>query len=116
MIRKKRLPIGHLALYGWLLAVFWHGLYDFLAFGADAVPDSLGLLFALGVPAVVVVNWAIAARLVRQAQAESVFKRPPPMLNPVGALALAWRYCHQCGKPSPRANRFCQHCGYHYPA
>jgi RsiW-degrading membrane proteinase PrsW (M82 family) len=104
-----------LVLTGWGLAVFWHGLYDFFAFGADAPGNPFSLLFALGVPAVVIVNWVIAVRLIRAAQAESVFKRPPPLVNPVGALAMGLRYCHQCGKPGPRSNVFCSTCGYRYP-
>jgi RsiW-degrading membrane proteinase PrsW (M82 family) len=104
-----------LVLTGWGMAVFWHGLYDFFAFGADVPGNALAGLFALGVPAVVIVNWAIGVRLIRAAQEESVFKRPSPMLNPLGALSMGLRYCHKCGKPSPRTNAYCANCGYHYP-
>jgi RsiW-degrading membrane proteinase PrsW (M82 family) len=106
---------GGLVLHGVGLAVFWHGLYDFLAFGADYKGNPLAGLFALGVPVVVIVNWVVGVQLIRRAQVESVFKRPPPLINPVGALALGWRYCHQCGKPGPRGSAFCTSCGYHYP-
>lgn len=116
--RARFAPPEHktrLVLTGWGLAVFWHGLYNFFAFGSEAVGGTAAWLFALALPGVIIVNWVIAVRLIHRAQAESVFKRPPPMLNPLGALALSSRYCHACGKPGPRANSFCQACGYQYP-
>lgn len=100
---------------GLLTAVFWHGLYDFFAFGADAVNDSLALLFACGVGAVVIVNWIIAARLIRLAQGRSIFKRPSPMLNPVYAFALQYKYCHHCGSRASRTLLRCESCGYDFP-
>lgn len=104
-----------LMLTGWGLAVFWHGLYNFFAFGTDVVTGGTAIVFALAVPAVIVINWVIALRMIRAAQKQSVFKRPPPMVDPLGALNPAVRYCHSCGRPSLRANYFCQSCGYQFP-
>lgn len=98
------------------LAIFWHGLYDFFAFGATATAAPLGTALALGVPLVILCNWIYALRLISRAQSESFFKRPPVMVNPVGALALAWRYCHRCGWRGDRSNTFCRNCGYEHPA
>jgi RsiW-degrading membrane proteinase PrsW (M82 family) len=101
---------------GLFQAIFWHGLYDFFAFGAEQVSAGLGILFVIGILVVVATNWAIGIRLVRLAQAQSVFKRPPPLLNPVAALRPDVHFCHNCGQPVPRASRFCTNCGYEFPA
>ncbi len=104
-----------LVLRGILMAVFWHGLYDFFAFGSELVPEGTALLFILGLVAVVIINWVIGIRYVRLAQAQSTFKRPPPMLNPVGAMLTSIKYCHLCGQAQPRSNHFCNKCGYEFP-
>lgn len=100
---------------GLLIAIFWHGLYDFFAFGVDIVGGSLSLLFAFGVVAVVLVNWMIATRLIHLAQAQSVFKRPSPMLHPLHAFAPQYKFCHNCGARALRAQSFCMACGQQYP-
>lgn len=106
---------GQLVRQGLWTAVFWHGLYDFFAFGTEAAGDGLSLIFASGVAAVVLVNWIIGAYLIRRAQAQSAFKRPSPMVSPVHAFALRFKYCHQCGVKVERAQQFCNTCGYHFP-
>ena len=100
---------------GLLIAIFWHGLYDFFAFGVSVVGDSLSLMFGLGVIAVIAVNWLIAGRLIRLAQAQSVFKRPSPMLHPLHAFAPQYKFCHHCGTRAPRPQQFCMSCGQQYP-
>jgi RsiW-degrading membrane proteinase PrsW (M82 family) len=100
---------------GLLTAVFWHGLYDFFAFGIDVAGEGLSILFGLGVLAVVVVNWKIGLSLIRAAQEKSVFKRPHPLQNPVLACAMHYKFCHQCGTRAPRGQGFCASCGQRYP-
>lgn len=100
---------------GLLIAIFWHGLYDFFAFGVDVVGDNLSLIFAGGVVLVVLVNWMIATRLIRLAQAQSVFRRPSPMLHPLHAFAPQYKFCHHCGTRALRAQQFCMACGEAYP-
>lgn len=97
-------------------AIFWHGLYDFFAFGVDVVNEAVGLLFIGGLVAVVIANWIIGVVLIRRAQSQSFFKRPNPLLNPAAALNPAVKYCHRCGKPQPRGNRTCYACAYVFPA
>jgi protease PrsW len=100
---------------GLLIAIFWHGLYDFFAFGVDKVGDSLSLVFACCVVLVILVNWIIATRLIHLAQAQSVFKRPSPMLHPLHAFAPQYKFCHNCGTRALRAQPFCMSCGQQYP-
>ena len=105
-----------LALRGWLTAVFWHGLFDFCAFGVTLATGFLmQFLMIAGFIAIVVVNWRIALRLIRAAQERSSFKRPYLLVNPIGALAMHLKYCHRCGAPAQRKQKDCQHCGYHFP-
>ena len=100
---------------GLLQAIFWHGLYDFFAFGADVVPEPLALLFMLGVLVVIILNWIIAVRLIKRAQEMSCFKRPSLIVNPLAVLAWKYRYCHRCGKPQAAKSRVCPFCGYDFP-
>jgi RsiW-degrading membrane proteinase PrsW (M82 family) len=104
-----------LVLKGLFLAVFWHGMYDFFAFGAEEVGGALALLFALGVLAVIIANWVIGVRLIHRAQEQSIFKRPHPLINPIAAIHPGIKYCHRCGKPQPRINPRCDRCGYQFP-
>lgn len=97
-------------------AIFWHGLYDFFAFGVDVVQNTAALLFVVGLVAVVIANWVIGIRLIHRAQDLSFFKRPNPLVNPAGALNPRIKYCHSCGKPQARANRHCIYCGYEFPS
>lgn len=100
---------------GWLMAVFWHGLYDFFAFGAEHLKGDMAGYFGLGVLGVIAINWMIGSVLISRAQAESVFKRPSPMTNPVFAYLKTVKYCHQCGQAAPRNQRYCQRCGGEFP-
>ena len=96
---------------GWLMAVFWHGLYDFFAFGVEHLKGDMSGYFGLGVLAVIAINWMIGSVLIRRAQAESSFKRPSPMTNPVAAYLKSVKYCHSCGQPAPRSQLVCSRCG-----
>ncbi|MCC7478449.1 PrsW family intramembrane metalloprotease [bacterium] len=109
-VAKRRL-----VMRGLLMAIFWHGLYDFFAFGSEIVSEGTALLFVLGLFAVIIINWVIGIRYVRLAQAQSSFKRPPPMLNPISAMNMRVKYCHNCGHPEPRENLYCTTCGYEFP-
>jgi protease PrsW len=100
---------------GLLTAIFWHGLYDFFAFGVELASGALLLLMLAGLIVVVVVNWRIAFHMIRDAQERSVFKRPHLLVNPIGALAFNWKYCHHCGCPAQRSQAFCQRCGDQFP-
>ncbi len=104
-----------LVIKGVAIAVFWHGLYDFFAFGIESVDGGVAVLFAVGVLAVVIVNWIIGIRLIRKAQALSSFKRPNPLVNPIAAVHQRIKYCHRCGAPQPRAAVHCTQCGYEFP-
>lgn len=104
-----------LVLRGLAFAIFWHGLYDFFAFGSESVTGGLTLIFILCLVCVVIVNWVIGIRYVRAAQAQSTFKRPPPMVNPISALNPAVKFCHNCGRPMPRSQHYCTSCGYEFP-
>jgi RsiW-degrading membrane proteinase PrsW (M82 family) len=101
---------------GLLLAIFFHGLYDFFAFGSEVVPAGLAPIFMLGVFAVIAVNWVIGVKLIRLAQEQSIFKRPSPMTNPIAAVNPRWRFCHQCGKAQPSSSTQCPYCGYIFPS
>jgi ribosomal protein L40E len=103
-----------LVIKGVAIAVFWHGLYDFFAFGVEVVSGGVAVLFAGGVLAVVIVNWIIGIRLIRRAQALSCFKRPSPLLNPIAAVHQRIKYCHKCGAPQPRTAAYCTQCGYEF--
>ena len=101
---------------GLLTAIFWHGLYDFFAFGAEATGGVMAVVFGLGVLGVVITNWVIAIRLIRHAQQLSCFKQPHPLIEPVPAVALRNRkHCHRCGWRQSRDNSYCEHCGYRFP-
>lgn len=97
---------------GLAFAVFWHGLYDFFAFGSAVVEDGSAGLMMLGLPTTVILNWILALVLVRRAQSESIFKRPSPIQNPLAAIRQSLRYCHRCGAPNPSAAAFCTRCGF----
>ncbi len=100
---------------GLLTAIFWHGLYDFFAFGVELVQGGLVLVMMLGVLSVVAINWMIAYRLIKDAQERSSFKRPSLIVNPIAALAFKWKYCNYCGTPAPREQLYCQRCGARLP-
>jgi protease PrsW len=101
---------------GLLLAIFWHGLYDFFAFGAGIADENTGTLMLLGLPATVAANWVLALILVKRAQSQSVFKRPSPMLNPLAAVQRSVKFCHRCGLKLPATAGFCTRCGYSFHA
>jgi len=101
---------------GLLLAIFWHGLYDFFAFGSEVVSPGLSTLFVIGVFAVIAVNWIIGVRLIHLAQQQSIFKRPTPMTNPIASFNPRWRFCHQCGKAQASSSTQCPYCGYLFPS
>jgi len=109
-VTKKR----PLVIKGLALAIFWHGLYDFFAFGAEA-SEELAIPMAVGVLAVIVVNWIIGVNLIRKAQELSCFKRPNPLVNPIAAVRRDIKYCHRCGFAQPRNHHFCNRCGYEFP-
>jgi len=109
--RRKRALVQQ----GVITAIFWHGLYDFLAMGTDFVREDMKVLFVCGVGVVVIVNWAIASRLIRLAQAQSIFKRPSPLHNPIYALAPQYKFCHECGSKNMRVQSYCSSCGYRFP-
>lgn len=104
-----------LVIKGVAIAVFWHGLYDFFAFGAESVGGGTAVVFAAAVVVVVIINWIIGIRLIRRAQALSVFKRPSPLSNPIAAVHQRVKYCHRCGAAQPRGNERCAQCGYEFP-
>lgn len=107
---------GSLVRQGLLTAIFWHGLYDFFAFGAEAAGDVIAVVFGLGVLGVIITNWIIAVRLIRRAQELSCFKRPHPLIEPVHAVIQhKMKYCHRCGWRQSRGNSFCEHCGHQFP-
>lgn len=101
---------------GWLLAVFWHGLYDFFAFGIQRASGQLSGILAICVLLVIGINWVIGVTLIHRAQAASAFKRPSPAVNPVAALIKAAKYCRFCGQSAPRSKQFCSRCGGEFPA
>lgn len=109
--RKKR----PLVIKGLLIAIFWHGMYDFFAFGVEQVEGALAIVFALCVAAVIIVNWIIGVRLIRRAQALSFFKRPNPLVNPLAAIRQDIKFCHHCGQPQASGNQRCTKCGYDFP-
>ncbi|MCB1185608.1 PrsW family intramembrane metalloprotease [bacterium] len=96
---------------GLLIAVFWHGLYDFFAFSMEILPESMGFAMLGCCLLVIVVNWVIALVLVSRAQRLSQFRRPSPIQNPLRAFQPGCRYCHNCGSCNPLANNFCNNCG-----
>lgn len=110
-MEKKR----HLVWKGVLIAIFWHGLYDFFAFGTDQVSDEVAVWFGLAVLAVIAINWFIAIRMIRAAQEASVFKRPNPLVNPVQAYKHNVKFCHQCGAENQVQSPGCGKCGYRFP-
>jgi RsiW-degrading membrane proteinase PrsW (M82 family) len=110
-IAKKR----PLVLRGIITAIFWHGLYDFFAFGTEIVSDSMMLVFGLGVLAVIVVNWVIAWRMIRHAQELSPFNAPHPLSVVVSLANPGVKFCHHCGLRQPRQNPSCEKCGYKFP-
>lgn len=107
--RALKLP---LVWTGLALAIFWHGLYDFFAFGTAITDGHASNLMLVGLPLTVLINWAIAIVLVRRAQAQSAFKRPSPILNPIAAVRHDVRYCHRCGARNPMPAPACWRCGY----
>jgi RsiW-degrading membrane proteinase PrsW (M82 family) len=96
---------------GVIVAIFWHGLYDFFAFGAELVGDDRSALFVLGVPGTVIVCWIIGLALLRRAQSLSIYKRPSPMVNPIAAVNPRMQYCTNCGRPARVGEVFCTRCG-----
>lgn len=106
---------ARLVLTGICVAIFWHGLYDFFAFGVDLASDQLAPWFIVGLVGVVVVNWWIGLRMIRHAQDLSFFKRPNPLVNPVKAFNRNLRYCHKCGAQLPGSGARCTACGYEPP-
>lgn len=104
-----------LVLRGVFTAVFWHGLYDFFAFGTELVSDGMMLLFGLGVLAVIAINWVIAWRMIRRAQELSPFKAPHPLTAVITLARPGSKFCHRCGTRQPRLNPHCEKCGYEFP-
>jgi len=109
---KARVP---LILTGITMAVFWHGLYDFFAFGIDLASPGVAPWFVVGLIAVLVINWWIGLRMIRHAQELSFFKRPNPLVNPVLAFNRRLNFCHQCGCQLPVPVKRCPKCGYELP-
>lgn len=110
--KAKKRP---LVLRGIFTAIFWHGLYDYFAFGTEIVNDSVILVFGLGVLVVIAINWVIAWRMIRHAQELSPFNAPHP-LSAVAALAQPGiKFCHHCGLRQARLNPSCEKCGYKFP-
>ena len=106
--------VANLTLYLWSLLGLVLALLWLLWLVGRATPILL-LLFAGGVVAVVLVDWLIATRLIHLAQAQSVFKRPSPMLHPLHAFAPQYKFCHNCGTRALRMQPFCTACGQQYP-
>jgi len=105
-----------LVLRGVVTAIFWHGLYDFFAFGAEATEGWLLGFMGLGVVAVIIVNWVIANRMIKDAQRRSSFRQRLPLVDPViTAAERNYKYCHKCGFRQPRENSKCTSCGYEFP-
>lgn len=100
---------------GLLTAIFWHGLYDFFAFGVELTQGGALVIMMCGVVAVVIINWIIAFFMIKDAQNRSTFKRPTVITNPIGAFAFNWKYCNYCGTPAARGQFYCQKCGKKLP-
>ena len=103
-----------LILQGLCIAIFWHGLYDFFAYGSASAP-ALALPFTAALFGILLVNWIIGIRYIRLAQQKSHFRRPAPIVNPIAAFSRTAKFCHQCGAPQPLENKHCQRCGYVFP-
>lgn len=99
---------------GFVLPVFAHGLYDFplLVLASEPAPD-VALAALLAVPMVIGGLWVVGVRLIRRAQAQSPFKRPSPLVNPLAAVRRAYRFCAQCGARARSTDAFCAVCGTH---
>ncbi len=99
---------------GWLLPVLAHGLYDFplLVLTAKPAPGA-ALASLLVLPLVIGALWVVGVRLIRQAQAQSPFQRPSPLVNPLAAVRRTYRFCTQCGARVMGTDAFCAVCGTH---
>lgn len=103
---------GRLLLIGYALAAFAHGLYDFsfLSLDAGVASDAAGLFGLIGLLTIVMM-WVVSVRMIAIAQAQSPFKRPNPIRNPLAAISAVYKFCPRCGARAPRDDRFCRMCG-----
>lgn len=99
-------------LIGLVLPALLHGLYDFPLLALETgVAAGIVPIFLLTVLATVVTMWVVGARMIGRAQAESPFKRPNPLRQPLAAFNPAYKFCTRCGARAPRADLFCRTCG-----
>jgi RsiW-degrading membrane proteinase PrsW (M82 family) len=99
---------------GFLWPAFAHGWYDFplLVLATEPAP-GVALLSLLALPVVIGALWVAGVRLIRRAQAQSPFKRPSPLVNPLAAMRRTYRFCTRCGTRVLGSDVFCAVCGTH---
>src|SRR5205823_2131866 len=99
---RRRLQVTGVAL-----AVVGHGVYDFclLSTSIDIAAEAKVAL-ALCAPLIVVVLWVQGVRYIHIAQALSPFKRPSPIVRPLAAFNLGYKFCSQCGARGLRSDEF----------
>ncbi len=108
-------------MLGLLVAVLFHGLYDFFIFVLQAIPESLAGWCIVGIFWTLLVQWGTAHRMIRLAQEEDARRwnsgeiepRIPFRVHagPEPIAATDRKFCRQCGaKIAPNAT-YCPNCG-----
>ncbi len=117
-------------LLGLILAIAFHGLYDFFGFSTMVLPERVLGWCLVGIVWIMVVQWATAHRFVRTAQERSALqhvamgtfaaKQTVEIRQYNGEIAASKvlerpvrerRFCRYCGNRVEVSARFCRSCG-----
>jgi RsiW-degrading membrane proteinase PrsW (M82 family) len=104
-----------LNLTGLLLAVAFHGLYDFFAFLTIVLPPNLAGWCIVGLIWIIIVQWATVYRFIRSAQIASrkrwILLKASADVQPIPSESQSKRFCASCGNPINPGVNFCPNCG-----
>ena len=115
--RFEKTAMGKLTqnLIGLVMAVMFHGLYDFFAFLTTIVPEGYAGWCVVGLIWILVVQWGTAYRFIRSAQIRSRARwnslRAAEIPREVFPASSPKRFCRHCGSPIKSGVNFCINCG-----
>jgi RsiW-degrading membrane proteinase PrsW (M82 family) len=97
---------------GLIIAILFHGLYDFFAFSLEVLPSSIAGWPIVGLLWIMVVQWGTCHRLIDSAQNESADRWRAGINIPVGTILSRRKFCRKCGAKLGENSRFCPECGF----
>jgi RsiW-degrading membrane proteinase PrsW (M82 family) len=111
-------------LLGLLIAILFHGLYDFFAFSMFVLPQSAVGWCVVGLFWTLFVESGTAYKMIRIAQERSLGQHkiavslpvvasamPSPVYGGASATSIDRRFCRFCGKPIEPGALYCPNCG-----